>query len=326
MHEPELTLTQSTPVVPETLISGSRLIELDKNARLGLAIQLFLGEQWALQEEKFNQILALVQHRLLEAKPRPDEFQALSESKTPFSTGNIAVIPVSGVLSYRANMFSNSSGGTSIETLQKVFKNAIEDPSISSIVLNIDSPGGSVSGTKEFADEIYKSRSQKKTYAIANPTAASAAFWIGSAANKFYGLGSGQVGSVGVYSIYTESQIADEKSGYKYHIVKAGEFKGEGAVGEPMTDSMRNHMQQIVDGYYSDFVNSLAQYRNTSVKRVNSDFGKGRMMRSTDAVNAGMLDDVMTLNDLLTSIQKKQAVSQRRDQLKAKYHLDGAIS
>ena len=84
------------------------------------------------------------------------------------------------------------------EAFGAAFDRAAADSSIGAIVLNIDSPGGSVYGVEELADKIYKARGTKPVYAVANSLAASAAYWIGSAASQLYVTPSGEVGSIGV--------------------------------------------------------------------------------------------------------------------------------
>jgi ClpP class serine protease len=114
----------------------------------------------------------------------------------------IAVLPVYGVLAHRMNLITAMSGGMSTEQLGGAVRAAASDPTISAILLDIDSPGGSVFGVQELADEIYQARQSKPVYAIANATAASAAYWIGSQASEFVVTPSGQVGSIGVVAVH----------------------------------------------------------------------------------------------------------------------------
>jgi ClpP class serine protease len=88
------------------------------------------------------------------------------------------VIPVYGTISRRANMMSKFSGGTSIEQLTSSFRAAMSDPSVKAVVFNVDSPGGSVDGVPELAAEIFAAASQKKTIAVSDTMAASAAYWL----------------------------------------------------------------------------------------------------------------------------------------------------
>ena len=90
----------------------------------------------------------------------------------------VAVIPVHGVIAKRANLFSAISGGVSTELVGQEIQMALEDRSVQSILLDVDSPGGSVDGLPELANLIFESRDQKKIVALANGTMASAAYWI----------------------------------------------------------------------------------------------------------------------------------------------------
>jgi len=98
----------------------------------------------------------------------------------------IAVIPVYGVIVQRAGIITDWCGGTSADQLSNAVTEAANDDSVSDIILDIDSPGGSVYGIEMAANAIYNARSKKNIIAISNSCCASAAYWIGSQASEFY--------------------------------------------------------------------------------------------------------------------------------------------
>ncbi len=140
-------------------------------------------------------------------------------------------------------MLMESSGGTSVQGVARQFRAAMADPDIGRVILDVDSPGGQVGGVEELAREIYQARGQKPVTAIANGLAASAAYWIATAADEFVVTPSGQVGSIGVFGMHQDVSAALEKDGVKVTMVSAGKYKTEGNPFEPLTDEARAAMQ-----------------------------------------------------------------------------------
>ena len=149
-------------------------------------------------------------------------------------------------------------GGTSTERLGHQIDAAVNDDSIKTIILDIDSPGGSVAGVPEVADKIFKARDKKPVVAVANSMAASAAYWIGSAAQELVVIPSGMVGSIGVISAHTDVSKFEENQGFKTTLITAGKFKAEGNMFEPLGTEALESIQSVVDEYYDSFVSAVA--------------------------------------------------------------------
>lgn len=226
-----------------------------------------------------------------------------ARANQPTKGGLIQVIPIEGILAPRASQMDASDVSTSIRGLQKQFRAALNDPRVSDIVFDIDSPGGSVAGIQEFADEVFSSRKQgTRITAVANHLAASAAFWIGTAADEFVASPGSDVGSIGVLAIHKDESEAQAAKGVKTTIVSAGEFKAEGNPIEPLSDDARGALQARVDEHFSDFVSGVARNRGTSQKRVLSDFGQGRIVSARNALEAKMVDRIATLDQTVSTI------------------------
>ncbi|KKK95489.1 hypothetical protein LCGC14_2672290, partial [marine sediment metagenome] len=117
----------------------------------------------------------------------------------------VAVLAVQGVVAKRMNLFTEISGGTSTQLLAQDFQAALDDPTVHSILLDIDSPGGDVDGTLEMARLIREARGRKPILALGDGTMASAAYWIGSAADRVFITGeTTQVGSIGVVATHID--------------------------------------------------------------------------------------------------------------------------
>jgi signal peptide peptidase SppA len=217
-------------------------------------------------------------------------------------TGKVAVLRLRGPVEQHDSDYLWWVGGTSTELFGRAFEEVIRDSSVSAVVIDIDSPGGSVPGTPELADKIYKARAVKPIYAVANSMAASAALWIATAATEFIVTPSGEAGSHGVWTAHADYSKALEMQGVKVSLVSAGTYKVEGNPWEELTEEAREEMQRGVDQIFGDFTKALALHRGVSTKEVLAKYGQGRMLFAKDALAAGLVDRISTLDDLLTKL------------------------
>ena len=222
------------------------------------------------------------------------------------SGGGIAVLPLYGVLTQRGNMADDISGPGSCSTQQftQALRAALSDPAVSQILIDIDSPGGSVYGTSELADEIYQARGQKPIIGIANSLAASAAYWIGSACSELYCTPGGEVGSIGVYTAHQDISEALAAEGVKVELISAGKFKTEGSPYGPLDDDARASIQATVDNYYTMFTKAVSRGRGVGVSQVRDGMGQGRCLSATDAAAQNMVDGVAAFDDVVAKLQK----------------------
>lgn len=220
----------------------------------------------------------------------------------------VAVLPIEGVMAKRANMFMQISGGVSTQLAIRDLQDAARDPSVHSIILSIDSPGGTVDGTQSFAQAIRAVREVKPVVALASGTIASAAYWGGSAAEAVYITdGTTQVGSIGVVATHVDVSKAEEQRGVKTTEVFAGKFKRISSQYGPLTDAGRASMQEQVDYTYSLFVQAVAEQRGVNVEKVLSDMADGRVFMGQQAIDAGLVDGVSTLDDLVQQLNQARS-------------------
>jgi signal peptide peptidase SppA len=298
--------------------------------RLRLLMEAFRETPWALQLGTFEAFSALLD-RASAGNLSDDEISAAARSEKPpyaaaGSKENVAVIPVMGVIAHRAHLVQDvcGPGGTSTELLEQAIRAAAADPAIRAIVLDIDSPGGSVFGVAELADTIRQAREQKPIAAVANATAASAAYWIGSAAHELFVIPSGEVGSIGVYGKHEDTSKADEAAGKVTTIISAGKYKAEGA--GPLTDDAKAHMQARVDAYYTQFVRDVAKQRGVSVEAVRSGYGQGRTLGADAALAAGMVDGIATLSEVISKYARRTTETANRSRALAEAQISIAAA
>ena len=209
----------------------------------------------------------------------------------PIGNGNksVAVVSVKGVALYGVELqpfaFSTARLAETVTALAA-------DPQIAGIVLDINSPGGVVTGTPEAADAIYAARQRKPVVAFVDPLAASAAYWIASQASAIVMVGSGDVGSIGVFLLHVDFSAALEMSGVKPTFIFDGKFKTEGNPYQPLSQAAQEYLQGQVATVGTDFRRAVARGRGLSTATVAADFGQGRTLTARDALRAKMVDRV----------------------------------
>lgn len=262
-------------------------------------ISAFFDRPWAIRREKLAAIQSFLALRVSGGAVSAEEVREIVAAAGPrrqASRGKVGVLPLQGVVMHRAGLMAETSGAVSLESWMQSFRSFMDDPEIDSLVLDIDSPGGSVEGVPEAAAEIRAARERKPIVAISNGTAASAAYWLASQASEVVVTPSGWVGSIGVYSTHEDWSGAYEQLGIKTTMISAGKYKTEGNEYEPLSDDARKHMQEMVDDYYGMFVSDVAKGRNVPVSTVKSGYGEGRMLLAKDAKAAGMVDKIDTFD------------------------------
>lgn len=231
----------------------------------------------------------------------------LNNHRTIASTHqDVTVIDVQGVIAKRINLLIDISGGASSQLVGVAFQQALDDTDVKGIILNIDSPGGTVDGTGELADLIYQSRGKKPIIAFSDGMIASAAYWIASACDKIYISGdTNPIGSIGVVSAHRDYSGLEAQRGIKTTEVTAGKYKRMASSYEPLTEEGRADIQDKLDYLYGIFVDAVARNRRVSTKRVLSDMADGRVFLGQQAISNGLVDGISTLSAIIADIQKR---------------------
>jgi len=226
---------------------------------------------------------------------RPKVEAAVQGGNANKQTG-IAVMRIRGPLTHGFSWWAISYADIAAE-----LEMLANDSSVGAIILQFESPGGSAFGSSELSKKIYELRTTKRIVALADPYMFSAAYHIGSAAEALYVTPSGMVGSVGAFAMHVDYSGRLEKDGIAVTFVQAGEKKTDGNPYEPLSERARHDLQTEVDSFYRMFVEDVARNRGVSVEHVKEHFGQGGRVLADDALRVGMVDGIITLEDLLQS-------------------------
>lgn len=207
-----------------------------------------------------------------------------------FAKPGVAVIPIYGVLAKNLSAFEEScGGGTDISPIAHALSQAAADPEVLKIVLDIDSPGGEVTGIPELGARIRRTAVIKPVIAFSDATIASAAYWIASQADEIYVTPSSRQGSIGVYAAWLDETVALEMRGLKLELFAAGKHKAMGSPGRGLTDEERGMMQDGVDSIYADFKAAILSQR----PGIADGTMQGQMFRAGDAVKLQLADGIV---------------------------------
>jgi signal peptide peptidase SppA len=230
------------------------------------------------------------------------------------SQGSIAVIPLKGMIMPEATgLMALLMGGGGLAQFSQDLRAATADPDVKHIVMDVDSPGGFVDMVPEVAQQIRQARQAKPIVAVANTTAASAAYWLASQAHEVVVTPSGEVGAIGVYQLHRDLSGAMEQQGIKPTLISAGKYKVEGNPYEALSDDARAAAQTAVDDHYDMFTADVALGRGVDQQNVKDGYGEGRTLTAKRAVRAGLADRVATLGETVSRLQSGRAKVRRTE-------------
>lgn len=216
----------------------------------------------------------------------------------------VAVIPLRGTITPRGSLFSILfGGGGGLQGFRAQFREAMADDTVSSIVIDIDSPGGLIDLVPETAAEVRAARGQgKRIIAIANTLAASAAYWIAAQADQVIVTPSGMVGSVGVFTVHEDYSRMEEMMGIKTTLISAGDHKTDGNPYEPLSKAALASLQEQVDALYAMFTADVAEGRGQSVQAIRAGYGQGAAVMADRALQLKMVDGIATFEETIASL------------------------
>lgn len=215
------------------------------------------------------------------------------------SPDGVAVIDITGPITPRVSFLNMFFGGTDVETIRQEFSAALADSSISKIILNIDSPGGAVSGISPLADQIFSARSIKPIESFVSGMGASAAYWLAAATSRITISDTALVGSIGVVGTAIDDRERQKMQGVTFHQIVSSNAPKKRP--DPATPEGRQVLQNEIDGIGGVFTAKVAGFRGVTEQKVNSDFGQGGVLVGIAAVRAGLADAIGTFESTLVS-------------------------
>ncbi len=221
------------------------------------------------------------------------------------TSDGIAIISVDGNLVYKSSWLSAVSGLVSYADVRASLDEALADPSVSGILLQIDSCGGEVNGCFDLSDAIYAARRAKPIYGVAADDSYSAAYALLSACSRVFVSRTSGVGSIGVVAMHVDQSAADSSQGLKYTYVFSGTRKVDGNPHQTLSTGAQGTIQAECDRLCTLFASSVGKYRGLSTGTV---LGmEAACFFGEKAVKAGLADQVGTPDDALAALRGRVA-------------------
>jgi len=298
-----------------------------------------INSYWAILPEKYDAIFALWLEHIRNPKLSNEELKnfdarldsPVQDMKSYSIENGKAIIPITGPLMKNPTRFEKIYFGfASMYDIMSSVEQAISDKQVFSIILDINSPGGTVEGVEETANFISEASKIKPVIAYTSGMMASAAYWIGSASSEIYISGeTAIVGSIGVASQHVDVSALYENMGVKITDIYAGKYKRIASENKPLSDDGKRYLQGIVDNFYTTFVNNVAMNLDVSPARVLADMADGKIFIGSSAVRAGLVDGILPMSDLIAldnselktrkQIEVMEGVMITKEQIKAEY-------
>lgn len=213
---------------------------------------------------------------------------------------HIAVIDIFGPLVKRQSGNALSGGPTTYSEIEEQFLAAEASPAIQGILLNIDSPGGEVGGAHELANLVFSERGRKPCFAVANDDAFSAAYLIGSSAERFYVSDSGGCGSIGTFALHVDQSALDQKLGLKYTYIKAGERKTDLNPHEPISDEAHAWLLAEINRLNEKFIAAVQRNRKLTPAQIRAQ--EAMCFFGPNCVAEGLADEVGAFQDAVNGL------------------------
>lgn len=240
-----------------------------------------------------------------------DEDMGTKPARSYQVTNGIAVLPVSGTLVSKTRALQPYSGMTGYNGIIARLQQAISDPGVDGILLDMDTPGGMVAGAFDCADIIARMRDIKPIWALANDMNCSAGQLIASAASRRLVTQTARTGSIGVMMAHSNYGAALKTSGVEVTLIYSGEHKVDGNPYEKLPKEVRADFQARIDATRQMFAEKVAGYTGMSVQAVLDT--EAAVFSGQESVDNGLAEQLVNnmdaLNVMRDAINKRTMIS-----------------
>ncbi len=265
---------------------------------------LKIAKYWAIEPDSLKSLCCLKDFESLAFKSETH----LNNTRSVLIRDGTAIIPIHGPITARSDLFTFFLGGTALSDLAKDFQAALDNDQIKAILFDVDSPGGVALGPMEMAQAIFNARGKKPIWSYVGRNCSSAAYWLASATEKIIANPSALLGSIGVVTTIPVQEETDSEGYKNIEVVSSNAGRKRP---DPRTTEGMAEIKRELDDLESQFIESVARYRNTTIDAVRNDFGQGGVLIGKNAVLNGMADELGTYEDTLTKLNQKFSTTKK---------------
>lgn len=258
---------------------------------------------WLIEPKWFSNAVNAIKQGIYPMRPVAAEkvVNQYGDLLYSLSPEGVATISLSGVMMKHESKFSDT---VSTVRMRQALRTAANDDKVLSIVLMIDSPGGSLAGTAELAGDVKNIDSKKPVLAHFEDLGCSAAFWVGSQARRVTANATAMIGSIGTVAVVHDTSKQAEMLGVKVHVISTGDFKGAFTDGTPVTEEQLNYYQELINKLNAHFLNAVSEGRKIEMKDL-KEIADGRVFVAADAKKLGLIDAIETSDGIVAYAASK---------------------
>lgn len=222
--------------------------------------------------------------------------------------GGVGIIQIAGALVNRDSPWNAIMGVISYGEIRAALAEALNNPNIKEILLDVNSGGGAVSGITDTAKLIQQINTIKPVTAYCGGNMASGGYWLGVSAGKVICSDIAVLGSIGVITTHMDLSGSYAQEGIVPTVIRAGKYKQLNSPMEPLSATGRTEIQSQLDQVYSVFVQHIADNRQVSYGVADNQMAQGREFIGAQALTAGLVDAIATFDELLATMVAKVAL------------------
>lgn len=253
---------------------------------------------WMVEPYWFMQAVAAVNSGAMQPE---------TEMATDGNDGDGLVVDENGIVSIpihgQMTKGESSFGGVSTVRTRQTIRRATRDEAIKGILLHIDSPGGTVAGTAELADDVARANEIKPVFAYIEDLGASAAYWVASQAGRLSANATAMIGSIGTLLVLEDTSGKAEQAGIRVHVVSTGPYKGAFADGVEISEEQLDYAQGLVDELNGHFLQGVKRGRDMPIGDARK-LADGQLHVAAQAKGLNLIDAVETLDETVDKLRK----------------------
>ena len=213
--------------------------------------------------------------------------------------GCIGVIEINGPIvsnDVSGSIFTNEVKGS--ETLAEEIESADSRPDVKSVLVLIDSPGGSVVASRQIYDAVHSLNKSSVSYI--NEMAASGGYYVAVGTDYIVANPDAITGSIGARATFEDLSGLFEKVGYNETVIKSGKMKDIGSYNRPMTQEERAVLETIINETFQEFKNAVESNRGTRLDSAGwLQAQDARIMTGRQAKKIGLVDALGNKKDAI---------------------------
>lgn len=262
-----------------------------------IIMQKVFSEPWLIMPQAHEAIQQSLLNHVNDSKIMDGINHEQEQEQTQQTGENVAYIQLYGIVGKHLSGMEMACGGCSLDKVSAELQAAAADPNIDKILLDVDSPGGTITGVPELAHLIREIKAETPIFSFTDSMMGSAAMWIASASSGILATPSAKVGSIGAYLAFNDNSAKMEKDGTKLLLFEAGDHKAIGL--RPPTVEESKILQDRVEAIHEDFKASILIERPSVIDSTM----QGLVYSGIEAEALGLVDAVvMSFDEALKAI------------------------